>query len=64
MIPKHLDHKPIVAVDNYKLLDGHFVSSGTDVEALSVGIAQFDKGNYNELTAKVFRFDNQNNRWC
>ena len=64
MVPKHLNHKPIVSVDNYKSLDGHYVYIGTDVECLSVGYAQFDNSNPDELTAKVLRYDSQNGRWC
>lgn len=64
MIPKHLSHKPIVAVDNYNNLDGHYISTDTDVESLSVGYAQFDNTNPDELTAKVFRYDSQHHRWC
>ena len=64
MIPNYLSHKPIVGVDNYNNIDGHFNPSQTDVESLSVGYAQFDNTNPSELTAKVFRFDSQNNRWC
>lgn len=64
MIPKHLSHKPIVAVDHYNLMDGHYVLTGTDVESISVGYAQFDNTNPDELTAKVFRRDSHSSRWC
>lgn len=62
MIPINLKHKPIVSVDNYNSLDGHYVYSGTNVECLSIGYAQFDIGNPDELTVKVLR--RQNGRWC
>lgn len=62
MVPKHLNHKPIVSVDNYKSLDGHYVYTGSDVEYLSIGYAQFDNTNPDELTAKVLR--RHDDRWC
>ena len=49
MIPNHLSHKPIVAVDNYNNIDGHYVATGTDVESLSIGYAQYDNTNPHEL---------------
>ena len=63
MVPENLSHKPIVAVDHYNLIDGHNVVTGTDVESISVGYAQFDNTNPDELTAKVFRRDSQSGRW-
>ena len=64
MIPKYLSHKPIVAVDNYNNIDGHYNPNQTDAKSLSIGYAQFDNNNPDELTAKVFRYDIANNRWC
>lgn len=64
MIPKHLNHKPIVAVENYNDIDGHYNPNQTDAKSLSIGYAQFDYNNPDELTAKVFRYDIANNRWC
>lgn len=64
MVPENLSHKPIVAVDHYNHIDGHYVVTGTDVESISVGYAQFDNTNPDELTAKVFRRDSQTGRWC
>ena len=55
MIPKHLQHKPIIAVDNYRMIDGHFLPNRTDAEALSLGYAQFAP---NDLSAKIFRCNN------
>lgn len=63
MIPNHLSHKPIVAVDNYNNIDGHYVATGTDVESLSIGYAQYDNTNPHELTAKVFRKNKEDGRW-
>jgi hypothetical protein len=55
--PTHLSHKPIVAVDDYKLHDG-FNGTDTDVESLSIGEAQYNSG---EISAKVFR--NTGTQW-
>jgi hypothetical protein len=51
MIPTHLKHKPIIAVDNYDSLDGMYANA-TDAKSLSVGQAQYD---VNAISAKVFR---------
>ena len=49
--PKHLGHKPLVSVDDYESMDGHFASH-TDAKALSIGHAQYD---YNDISMKVWR---------
>lgn len=64
MFPKHLSHEPIIVVDNYNNIDGHYNPNQTDAKSLSIGYAQFDNKNPDELTAKVFRYDIANNRWC
>ena len=63
MFPDNPKHKSIICVDNYKLLDGHYVYTSTDAESISVGYAQFDNTNPDELTAKVFRRDSHSGRW-
>ena len=55
-IPKNLQHKPIIAVDNYDKIDGHYVPN-TDARALSIGEAQYGK---NEISAKVLRHTGKN----
>lgn len=55
--PTHLDHKPILSVDDYAPHDGIY-KNATDAESLSVGSAQYDD---NEIAAKVFR--RVNGRW-
>ena len=55
-IPKNLQHKPIIAVDNYDKIDGHYTSN-TDARALSIGEAQYGK---NEISAKVLRHTGKN----
>jgi hypothetical protein len=55
-IPKNLQHKPIIAVDNYDKKDGHYAPK-TDARALSIGEAQYGK---NEISAKVLRHTGKN----
>lgn len=50
--PTHLAHKPITSVDNYANHDGKYAKTGTDVESISIGAAQYDG---DEISAKVFR---------
>ena len=57
MIPENLSHKPIIGVDNYDRIDGHYANN-TDARALSIGYAQFDN---NEISVKVFR--NTGTQW-
>ena len=45
-------HKPIVSVDGYNQIDGHYAGQNTDARALSLGKAQYDN---NEISAKVWR---------
>jgi hypothetical protein len=49
--PKHLMHKPIISVNNYDKIDAQY-RNNTDVRALSIGKAQYDK---NEISLKVWR---------
>ncbi|MEQ8531369.1 MAG: DUF6530 family protein [Imperialibacter sp.] len=52
--PKHLEHKPIMSVNNYD----EKVEIGSDAKALSIGKAQYNKQEY---TVKVWR--RPGNRW-
>ena len=56
--PTHLAHKPITSVDEYAQHDGKYTVTGTDVESLSIGVAQYDG---NDISAKVFRYTG--NKW-
>lgn len=58
--PIHLEHKPIITVDDYDLRDGKFVITGTDAMALSVGLAQWENTD-NDISVKVFR--HKNDKW-
>ena len=56
-IPKHLSHKPIIAVDHYEDIDSK-LKNNTDVRYLSIGKAQYDN---TEISLKVWR--QANNKW-
>ncbi len=55
--PTHLQHKPIVAVNNYAKIDAIYALD-TDTVALTVGRAQYDN---NHISAKVWRY--KSDRW-
>lgn len=50
-VPEHLQHKPIIGVDNYDKFDGMH-SNVTDAKALSIGKSQWNDA---EMAAKVWR---------
>jgi len=49
--PKHLQHKPIISVNDYDKIDAQY-RFATDVKALSIGNAQYDE---DEISLKVWR---------
>lgn len=49
--PKDLSHKPIMSVNDYDKIDAQY-RKDSDVRALSIGNAQYDK---NEISLKVWR---------
>lgn len=55
-LPKNSRHKSIISV-NYSQKDGN----AGDAKFLSIGYAQW---NYNDISAKVFRYNERNNRWA
>ncbi|TPE43347.1 DUF6530 family protein [Pontibacter mangrovi] len=55
--PEHLQHKPIVAVNDYDKIDGPHAHH-TDTRALSIGQAQYDG---NHISGKVWR--HTGNKW-
>lgn len=59
-IPTHLEHKPIVGVDNYDTMDGKCMHN-TDAQALSIGEAQYDN---TELSAKSLSASGHRSRRC
>jgi len=57
-IPTELKHKPVIIVEDYKNIDGRD-SYKSDVEGLSLGLAQWnDRGNV-DISAKVWRYTGQ-----
>lgn len=50
-VPNHLNHKPIIAVNDYDKIDALYANK-TDAKALSIGQAQYDD---DEISLKVFR---------
>ena len=50
-IPTHLEHKPIIAVNDYEKIDSIYANN-SDVRALSIGEAQYDN---NQISLKVWR---------
>jgi hypothetical protein len=56
-VPEHLQHKPIIAVNDYNLKDGQYAPD-SDAKALSIGQSQYDR---NEFSAKIFR--HSGNKW-
>lgn len=55
--PKHLNHKPIVSVNDYDQIDGMY-NHNTDAKALSIGEASWDK---DHISLKIWRHPNK--RW-
>lgn len=50
-IPTHLNHKPIVKLENYSKIDGVY-RNDTDVQGLSLGVSQWSD---EDLSVKVWR---------
>lgn len=55
-IPNHLKHKPIVLLEDYAKMDGIYNADTTDAQGLTIGLAQWNKSNGKELSAKVWRY--------
>jgi len=55
-VPQHLQHKPIIAVNDYDKKDGQYAPN-SDAKALSIGQAQYDE---DEISAKIFRHTGHN----
>jgi hypothetical protein len=54
--PKHLQHQPIISVNDYDKIDALYANH-TDVKALSIGKAQYDS---NQISLKVWRHTDEN----
>ena len=55
--PKHLNHKPIIAVNDYDKIDAMYIGK-TDAKALSVGQAQYEDFG---ISVKIWRHSKE--RW-
>lgn len=57
-IPTTLKHKPVIVAQDYKKIDGQYAPD-SDVEGLSLGLAQWnDRGNV-DVSAKIWRHTGQ-----
>ena len=57
-IPTDLKHKPVIVVEDYKNIDGRYAYH-TDVEGLSLGLAQWNDRGKVDISAKVWRHTGQ-----
>ncbi len=57
-IPTELKHKPVIIVDDYKNIDGKSAYE-SDVEGLSLGLAQWNDRGQLDISAKVWRHTGQ-----
>lgn len=54
-IPTNLKHKPVIVVENYGNIDGRYAYK-TDVQGLSLGLAQWNDRGKMDVSAKVWRY--------
>ncbi|MHC5247940.1 DUF6530 family protein [Enterococcus sp. HY326] len=54
-IPTTLKHKPVIVVEDYDKIDGHFAWE-TDAKGLSLGLAQWNDRGKVEISGKVWRY--------
>ncbi|RYD19281.1 MAG: hypothetical protein EOP88_19580 [Verrucomicrobiaceae bacterium] len=59
-IPTHLKHKPVFVAENYNEIDGRYASK-SDVQGLSLGLAQWNEKGQVDISAKVWRHTGE--RW-
>ncbi|QJE98066.1 DUF6530 family protein [Luteolibacter luteus] len=59
-IPTHLKHRPVVVAENYDRLDGQYAFE-TDVQGLSLGLAQWNEKGKVDISAKIWRYTGE--RW-
>jgi Family of unknown function (DUF6530) len=57
-IPTELKHKPVIVVEDYKNIDGKSAYK-SDVEGLSMGLAQWNERGILDISAKVWRHTGQ-----
>jgi len=54
-IPTTLKHKPVIISDNYGNIDGRYAYK-TDVQGLSLGLAQWNDRGKMDISAKVWKY--------
>ncbi len=54
-IPTNLKHKPVIVAENYGNIDGRYAYK-TDVQGLSLGLAQWNDRGKMDISAKVWRY--------
>ena len=60
-IPRHLNHKPVIMLEDYDSIDGIY-KKHTDAVGLSIGIAQWSvSDDTKQISAKVWR--HSGNKW-
>lgn len=59
-IPTHLKHKPVFVAEHYNEIDGRYASK-SDVQGLSLGLAQWNEKGQVDISAKVWRHTGE--RW-
>lgn len=57
-IPTTLKHKPVVVCENYGDIDGR-LAGDTDVQGLSLGLAQWNERGKVDASAKIWRYTGQ-----
>ncbi len=53
-IPNHLQHSPVIVVEDYDRIDGPYAGK-TDAKGLSLGLAQWNDRGQVDISAKVWR---------
>lgn len=59
-IPNHLKHKPVIVAEHYDRVDGQYAGD-TDVQGLSLGLAQWNNKGKVDISAKIWRYSGK--RW-
>lgn len=54
-IPTTLKHKPVIVAENYGNIDGRYAYK-TDVQGLSLGLAQWNDRGKMDISAKIWRY--------
>lgn len=57
-IPTTLKHKPVIVAEDYSKIDGKYAYQ-TDVQGMSVGLAQWNDRGKVDISAKIWRYTGQ-----